>query len=89
MDAARIACYELERLVDSQIELCKLFEGKMPIARKAAPFLITMNGGKAISECFTDLADRARIAYEGSGFAGDTTIYALKVVLVHAIVDMS
>jgi hypothetical protein len=89
MDAARIACYELERLVDRQIELCELFDGKMPMGRKAAPFLVTMSEGKAISKCYTDLADRALIAYEGSGFAGDTAIYALKVALVQAIVDMS
>lgn len=89
MDAARIGCYELERLVDRHIELCQLFDGKMPIGRKAAPFLVTMSGGKATSECFTDLTDRALVAYEGSGFSEDATIYALKNALVQAIVEMS
>lgn len=89
MDALRTGCDELERLVDRHIELCEHFDGEMPLARKAAPFLGTMSGGKAPSECLANLVDRALVAYEGSDFTGDTAIYALKIALVHAIVEMS
>jgi hypothetical protein len=89
MSATRFDCDEIERLVDRHIELCELFEERMPRGRRAAPLLVTMSGGKASSECLGDLVDRALVAYEGSGFSQDSTIYALKIALVQAIIDMS
>jgi len=89
MGATRNCCNELERLIDRHIELCELFDGKLTVGRRSAPFLVTMSGEKAASECLSDLVDRALVTYEGSGLSGDATIYALKNALVQAIVDMS
>jgi hypothetical protein len=89
MSAMRLSGNELERLVDRHIELCELFEERRAPGRRQAPVLVTMNGGKATVECLADLVDRALVAYEGSGFAEDATIFALKVALVDAIFEMA
>jgi hypothetical protein len=78
---------ELERLVDRHIELSELFEGTRSPGRRGAPLLlVTMTEGKDLTDCLTDLVDRALVAYEGAGFAQDDTILALKSALVQAIV---
>lgn len=89
MSATRIDFEELERLVDRHIELSELFDEQLPTGNRASPRLVTMSEGKAVWECFADLVDRALVAYEGSGFSRDSTIYALKTALVQAILDMS
>jgi hypothetical protein len=76
---------ELEKLVDRHIELCERFEGSRTRGRRQAPALFTLTEGKALSDCYADLVDQALVAYEGSGFAQDLTIYALKSALVQAI----
>jgi hypothetical protein len=79
----------LERLVDSHIELCELFDETKHCARSESPLLITMSGGKDASECLADLVDRALVAYESYGFAQDPTIFALKIALTEAIMEMT
>jgi hypothetical protein len=85
MDAANIRDYELDRLVDSHIELCELFDGARVSGRREAPLLITMTEGKAWADCLADLVDRALVVYGGPGFVQDTAIFALKAALVQAI----
>jgi hypothetical protein len=80
---------ELEQLVDRHIELCELFEGMGASARRQAPALITQSGGKATAECLADLVDQALAAYEGSDFAQDPRILALKIALTEAIIERS
>ena len=80
---------ELERLVDRHIELCELFGERRRTGRREAPVLVTMNDGKRAADCLSDLVDRALVAYEGSGFAEDPTIFALKIALVDAIFEMA
>ena len=89
MSATRSSGDELERLVDRHIELCGLFGGRRLPGRRGAPVLVTTNVGKAAVECLADLVDRAIVAYEGSPFAEDRTIFALKIALVDAIFEMA
>jgi hypothetical protein len=76
---------ELEKLVDRHIELCERFVRLRAPEHGRAPAIFTMWEGKAVAECFADLADRALVVYEGSGFVQDPTIYALKAALAQAI----
>jgi len=85
MDATRNASNELQKLVDRHIELCELFDGAIPPARRNSPLLVTMNDGKAMAECLSDLVDNALVAYEVTGFAQDPTIYCLRILLSEAI----
>jgi hypothetical protein len=89
MDAIRFNEYGLGRLIDSQIELCELFEGARAPGRREAPVLISLSSGKAPAECLADLVDQALAVYEGSGFAQDPRIFALKFALTESIVEMS
>jgi hypothetical protein len=85
MSDSNLSVTDLERLVDRHIELCELFVGKKARSGRTAPPLFTLAEGKAVAECLADLVDRALVAYEGSGFAEDTTIFALKAALVEVI----
>jgi hypothetical protein len=89
MSATAFNGNELERLVDRHIELCELFNGTVAPGRREAPILVTSSGGKAMAECLADLVDQALVVYEGSGFAQDSRIFALKIALTEAIVEMS
>jgi hypothetical protein len=93
MGATRSFGDDLERLVDSHIELCGLFYGRVS-GHRAAPVLVTMSGGKTVAECLADLVDLALVAYMDAGFAQDptifvedTTIFAIKSALAEAIVE--
>jgi hypothetical protein len=79
----------LERLIDRHTELCGLFDGKGPPVCRETPILITPNIGKATAECLADLVDQALEAYGGSGSAQDPRIFALKIALTDAIVEMA
>ena len=85
MNATGLSGDEIERLVDRHIELCELFIGTSPAARREAPVLVTMTDGKTRADCLADLVDRALVAYEGTGFAQDSSIFALKAALVQVI----
>lgn len=76
---------ELERLVDRHIELSELFGGGRAHGRREAPVLATMAEGKDVAECIADLADRALVAYERTGFLQDGAIFSLKAALAQVI----
>jgi hypothetical protein len=80
---------ELERLVDSHIELSELFGGATAIGRRNAPCLVAVDIGKTRAEVLADLVDRAVVAYEGYGFSKDPTILALKLALAQEIVRLT
>jgi hypothetical protein len=82
-------CLGIERLVDRHIELCELFDGTRLGGRAAGPLLITTNEGKSVADCLSDLVDRTLAAHEGGLSIRDPGVYALKVAVSQAIVELA
>jgi hypothetical protein len=79
----------LGRLVERHVELCEFFNCKGPPAGREVPILIAPSGGKTTAECLADLVDQALAVYEGWDFSQDPRIFALKIALTDAIVELA
>lgn len=79
----------LALLVDRHAELCELFNGKSSPRRMGAPLLITSNEGKPHDECLADLVGHALAAYEGADSSLDPRLFALKIALTDAILELA
>jgi hypothetical protein len=80
---------EIELLIDRHAELCEFFDGKnTPLGREVPP-LMAPNGGRTTSECLADLVDQALAAYGSADFAQDPRIFALKIALTDAILELA
>jgi hypothetical protein len=79
----------IERLIDSHTELCGIFDGKSAAVTRDAPPLITPSLGRDGAECLADLVDQALAAYESADYARDPRIFALKIALTDAILELA
>jgi hypothetical protein len=89
MDATGYRGEGIERLIDSHTELCEFFDGKRAPASRAAPILVAPNSGKASAELLADLVDQALAACGGSDCADDPRLFALKIALTDAIMELA
>jgi hypothetical protein len=89
MSAIGIKGDGLDMLVDRHAELCEFFNGKGSPLRLEAPPLIAPSAGKTLSECLANLVDQALAVYEGADFSNDPRLFALKIALTDAILELT
>jgi|GEM_PF-5073984 len=79
----------IEQLVDRHAELCQIFEGATSPEGGKEPHLICPSFGRSEDECLADLVDQALEVYQYAGSPRDRRVFALKIALTDAIMELA
>jgi len=79
----------IERWIERHTELCEFFDGRGASPGRGASLLIAPSHGKTTAECLADLVDQALAVYESADFARDPRVFALKIAVTEAILELT